>query len=139
MTDITPQQVGELGTDAMALMFNLIRRNEDERQAILAGLHDSVQRDLEEANATINRIRGNVLTVLRRPHTDAMIAYALQSDKAKKADLTSRLNDLLATVHGSSAGRGPAHSHERLLVRPAAAQLPCVVHSLRPGLNLVLP
>jgi hypothetical protein len=73
--------VTALGVDAVALMINLMGRNHDETAQILTGLHESVQRDLDEARATIGRIRRNVAIVLARPHTDAMIAGALRGDR----------------------------------------------------------
>lgn len=86
MTDITPQQGAELGTDAMTLMLNLMQRNRNESETIRASLYESVQRDLDEANATIRRIRGNVMVVLSRPHTDAMVADALYARREYEGD-----------------------------------------------------
>lgn len=80
MADITPQQVTEAGPDAIALMIGLMQRNSAENGKIALSLYDAVQRDLDEARATIGRIRGNVLSVLDRPHTDRMVADALYAD-----------------------------------------------------------
>lgn len=74
---VTAQQVEDAGPDAIALMLDLMQRNNRETAALTQSLHDSVQRDLNEARATIARIRGNVAIVLRRPHTDTMISDAI--------------------------------------------------------------
>lgn len=73
MGNITPQE----SKDALTLISRLMQRSHDENYKIIRGLYDSVQRDLEEARTEISRIRRNVSMVLRRPHTDAMVAGAL--------------------------------------------------------------
>jgi hypothetical protein len=77
MTDITPEQGAELGTDAMTLILNLMQRNQADNEAIRASLYDSVQHNLDEARAETLRIRNNIQITLHRPHTDFMIADAL--------------------------------------------------------------
>jgi len=79
MTDVTPQQVTEMGPDAVALMIDLMQRNSRENSKIALDLYDSVQRDLNAARETINRIRRNIAITLRTPHTDAMIAGAVDA------------------------------------------------------------
>jgi hypothetical protein len=74
---VTAQQVEQAGSGAVALVIDLMQRNSRETAALTQSLYDSVQRDLDEARATITRIHGNVAIVLRRPHTDAMIADAI--------------------------------------------------------------
>jgi hypothetical protein len=74
---VSPADVTAMGPDAVALLIELMSRNDRETGKIQQDLIAALQRDYEATLAEVSMIRRNVMIVLRRPHTDLLIEEAL--------------------------------------------------------------
>lgn len=72
MDDLTGDEVNPLAneSEALALVFNLMKKNSEESADIQNSLYASLENELQNTRRELDVLRSNIYTILHSPHTD---------------------------------------------------------------------